>query len=172
MKKIALFSAALMLSSSLYAQQQQQSGVYAAVGLGLEAMPKDQYGVDYDNGMGLAVKGGVELDQLLKNFGLEAELSTSLIAPEVNPGGQNIDILTLGAYATYTIDLPNSAFAVRPKFGFILPNLNDDINSYDVAVSGGLAALYSLNSQLDLYAEYVNASEFMNNYMVGVEVNF
>lgn len=166
MKKTASIAAAFLLSSSLFAQQQGSNGIYVGAGLGLEAMPKH-----VDNGMGLALKGGVELDQVLKNFGLEAELSTSLIAPEVND--HNIDVLTLGAYATYTIHMPNSAFAVRPKFGFILPNLgDDDLNSRDIAVSSGLAALYSLNSQIDLYAEYVNTSEAMNNYVVGVEINF
>ncbi|MEJ2500667.1 MAG: outer membrane beta-barrel protein [Campylobacterales bacterium] len=165
MKKIASVATALLLSSSLFAQQQGSNGIYVGVGLGLEAMPKH-----VDNGMGLALKGGVELDQLLKNFGLEAELSTSLIAPEVNDN--NIDVLTLGLYTTYTIAIPNSPVSVRPKFGVILPNLSDDLNSRDVALSTGVAGLFNLNEQIDIYAEYVNTSESMNNYMVGVEINF
>jgi hypothetical protein len=165
MKKITLAATALLLSCSLFAQQQQVNGMYVGIGLGLEAMPKD-----VDNGMGLSVKGGMKLDSVLKNFGAEAELTTSLLAPK--QGGSDINVLTLGAYATYTIDIPNTAFAVRPKFGFILPNLSDQLNSYDVAVSGGLGALYTLNKQLDLYAEYVNTSEAMSNYMIGLEINF
>lgn len=167
MKKIVLSAAALLLSSALFAQQQsQQSGIYVGAGVGLEAMPKH-----YDNGMGLALKGGIELDQVLKNFGLEAELSTALITPET-PNGKDIDVFTLGLYGTYTIDLPNSAFALRPKFGFIFPNLGDDLNSRDLALSTGLAALYSVNRQMDVYVEYVNTSEMMNNYMIGLAINF
>ena len=167
MKKIAVTAAALLLSSSLFAEQaQQKSGVYVAAGLGLEAMPKH-----VDNGMGLSLKGGVALDQLLKNMGLEAELTTSLVAPEYQ-GGAKIDVFTLGVYATYTIDIPNSPVAVRPKFGVILPNLADDINSRDVALSTGVAALLKFSNQFSGYVEYVNTSEMMNNYMVGLEVSF
>jgi hypothetical protein len=54
----------------------------------------------------------------------------------------------------------------------IFPNLADDINSRDIAISGGLAGMYALNKQLDLYVEYVNTSEAMNNYMIGLTVNF
>jgi hypothetical protein len=93
-----------------------------------------------------------------------------LIAPEVNDN--NIDVLTLGLYTTYTIAIPNSPVSVRPKFGVILPNLSDDLNSRDVALSTGVAGLFNLNEQIDIYAEYVNTSESMNNYMVGVEINF
>ncbi len=164
MKKVISVAAALLLSSSLYAQQ-GSSGFYVGAGIGVEAMPKE-----FDNGVGLAIKGGLNLDSVLKNLGLEAELTTSLSSPEI--ANFSIDITTLGIYGTYTIDLPNSAFKLRPKFGVILPNLADDINTRDLAISGGLAGMYELNSQLDLFVEYVNTSEAMNNYMFGVVVNF
>jgi hypothetical protein len=165
MKKSAVILTAALLSSALFAQE-QRNGVYLGAGLGLEAMPKH-----VDNGLGLSVKGGVALDQLLSHLGAEAELTTSLVAPEYS-SDKNIDVFTLGVYATYTIDIPNSPVAVRPKFGVILPNLADEINSRDVALSTGVAGLLKLNDQLDAYVEYVNTSEMMNNYMVGVEVNF
>lgn len=167
MKKTAVILTAAVLSSTmLCAQEQPNSGVYIGAGIGLEAMPKD-----VDNGMGLSVKGGVALDQLLKNMGVEAELTTSLVAPEYD-NGKNIDVFTLGVYATYTIAIPNSPVSVRPKFGVILPNLADEINSRDVALSTGVAGLLKINKQLDAYVEYVNTSEMMNNYMIGVAVNF
>lgn len=165
MKKIISVAAALLLSSSLYAQQQGSNGFYIGGGIGIEAMPKD-----FDNGIGLAIKGGVELDNVLKNLGVEAELSTSLASPEI--GNYDIDITTLGVYGTYTIQIPASAFKIRPKFGVILPNLADDINSRDMAISGGVAGMYTLNKQLDLYVEYVNTSETMNSYTFGMTVNF
>ena len=163
MKKIGIFLSSLMLSSSLFAQG---NGVYMGVGFGIEAMPKE-----FDDGVGLALKAGVGLDQVLPHLGVEAELSTSLASPET-PGGQKIDILTIGAYATYTIAIPGSPFSVRPKFGVILPNLSDDLHSRDVAISGGIAGVLEFNRQLDLYLEYVNTSETMNNYMLGLQVNF
>ena len=167
MKKIALTAATLALASSLYAQApQEENSFYVAAGLGLEAMPKD-----YDNGLGLSVKGGAILNELMHNFGVEAELTTSLISPE-QPHGNDINVFTLGAYATYTIDIPNSAFAVRPKLGLIFPNLSDEINSYDIAVSSGVAALMKINKQMKAYIEYENESEAMNNYMIGLEMSF
>jgi hypothetical protein len=165
MKKIAVILAAMLLSSPLLAQE-QHSDYYASAGIGVEAMPED-----YDGGIGLSVKGGMKLDQVLPHFGAEAELTTSLVSPQ-NPAGNDINVFTLGAYATYTIVIPNSSVSVRPKFGLIFPNLSDDINSRDIAVSSGLAGLFKLNKQMDLYVEYVNASEYMNNYMVGLEVGF
>ncbi|UFS61693.1 porin family protein [Sulfurimonas sp. HSL-3221] len=168
MKKIGSIAAALLLTSSLYAQQQGSNGFYVGAGIGLEAMPKH-----VDDGVGLAIKGGVELDNVLKNLGVEAELSTSLVAPEISNSNNKIDVTTLGVYATYTIDIPGSAFKVRPKFGLILPNLGDELHSRgDLAISGGIAGMYELNNQLDLYVEYVNTSEAMNNYMIGLAVNF
>jgi len=165
MKKFVSVAAALLLSSSLFANQNGPAGVYVGAGLGLEAMPKY-----FDNGLGLSIKGGASLDSVLNNFGVEAELTTSLIAPDIH--GVDYSVTTLGFYGTYTIHLPNSAFALRPKFGFILPNLNDEINSRDLAVSGGLAGLYTLNRQVDIYVEYVNASEMLSNYTIGVNFNF
>jgi hypothetical protein len=165
MKKILSVAAALLLSSSLYAQQQGSNGFYLGGGIGLEAMPKD-----FDNGIGLTVKGGTTLDHVLRNLGVEAELSTSLVSPEIN--NYKIDITTLGVYGTYTIHLPASAFKIRPKFGVIFPNLADDINSRDLAISGGLAGMYEMNRHLDLYFEYVNTSEMMNSYTFGLTVDF
>jgi len=165
MKKVLFSAAALLLSSSLFAQQGNH-GVYMGVGLGLEAMPKH-----VDNGLGLAVKGGIHLDEVLPHLGAEMELTTSLVAPEYK-GGVDINVFTLGFYATYTIALPNTPIAIRPKFGFILPNLSDEINSRDFALSTGIAGVYTINRVFDAYVEYVNTSEAMNNYMVGFNINF
>lgn len=164
MKKIAMFLTAALLSSTLMAQE-QTNGLYVGAGIGLEGMPKD-----YNDGMGLAVKGGIALDQLLKDLGAEAELTTSLIAPSYK--GKDINVFTLGLYATYTIEIPNAPFSFRPKFGLILPNLADETNSRDIAISSGLAGLYSPNGQIDIYVEYVNVSESVNNYMAGILLNF
>ncbi|MBD3799947.1 MAG: outer membrane beta-barrel protein [Campylobacterales bacterium] len=167
MKKIVSIAAAVLLTSSVYAQQHGSNGFYVGAGIGLEAMPKH-----VDDGVGLAIKGGLELDNVLNNLGVEAELSTSLISPEIS-NNNKIDVTTFGVYATYMIDIPGSAFKVRPKFGLILPNLADELHSRgDVTISGGIAGMYELNNQLDLYVEYVNTSEAMNNYMIGLAVNF
>jgi len=163
MKKTILTLA--VLTSSLMAQETMQ-GLYFGAGVGFEAMPKD-----FDNGMGLSVKGGTALNQVLEYLGAEAELTTSVIPPQY-PGGKDINVFTMGAYATYTIVIPDSPISVRPKFGVILPNLGDDINSRDIALSTGIAGVMKVNKQLNAYVEYVNASEWMNNYMVGIEVGF
>lgn len=161
MKKLSLL--ALVLSSALWAQSSQ--GLHIGAGVGLEAMPKG-----FDNGAGLSLRGGTELNQLLEYLGAEAELTTSLISPKA--GGQKINVFTMALYTNYTIVFPESPVSVRPKFGVILPNLGDDIHSRDIALSTGVAALLKVNEQMSAFVEYTNASERMNNYMVGVEVGF
>jgi len=163
MKKIILSSAALLFSTSLFAAH---GDIYGGVGLGVEAMPKG-----IDNGFGLAVKAGVDLGRALPHFGMEAELSTSLVAPQYR-NDVEINVFTAGLYATYTIAIPSTTVSLRPKFGAILPNLGDEIHSRDIALSMGMAALLKINSHLDAYVEYVNASEMMNNYMLGMQVRF
>jgi len=161
MKKLSIL--ALALSSALWAQSAQ--GLHIGAGVGLEAMPKG-----FDNGAGLSLRGGAELNQLLEYLGAEAELTTSLIAPKV--GGKKLNVFTMALYTNYTIAIPGSSVSVRPKFGVILPNLGDDIHSRGIALSTGIAALLKVNEQMSTFVEYTNASEWMNNYMIGVEIAF
>lgn len=164
-RSLKMMGASLILATSMFAQQ--QSGLYVGAGLGVEAAPKD-----FDSGLGLALKGGIHLDQVLANLGAEVELNKSLSDPSFGP--VKIDVLTLAGYMTYTIKFPNSPLSVRPKFGVILPNLGDSksVNSRDFGLSTGIAGVLQINKNLNAYLDYTNMGEVINNYSVGVEFNF
>jgi len=167
---VALLSVFLLGASSMASEDGLDlSGVYGGVGIAIQAVPDgwDEYGV------GLVIKGGVALPQLLENLGAEVELTTSLSDPQV-VNGQDLSILTLAGYMTYTIEIPNTPFAVRPRAGVILPNLgdSDSVNSRSLGLSTGIAGLMILNEQLDAYVDYTNLGENINNYTVGLELKF
>ena len=170
MKKTIMLMASLLLATTLYATEKKSelSNVYIGVGLAVEAVPK---GAD-DHGIGLVLRVGAPLPQLLKNLGAEVELTTSLVDPEW--GKKDINIITLAGYVTYDIRFPDSPLFVHPRAGFILPNLgnSDSVNSRDLGISTGLACLVELNEQMNAYIDYTNLGENINNYTAGVELKF
>ena len=171
MKKIVAALSALLLASTLFAAEDKSelSGVYVGVGLAVQAVP-DKWD---ENGIGLVVKGGVALPQVLENLGAEVEMTTSLSDPE-DRNGHDVSILTLAGYMTYDIHIPDSSFFIRPRAGFILPNLGDSksVNSRNFGLSTGIAGVIALNKQLNAYVDYTNLGENINNYTVGLELKF
>ena len=170
MKKTVTLLSSLLLASALYGVEKKSefSNVYVGAGLSVEAVPK---GAD-SHGTGLVLKAGTQLPQLLKHLGAEVELTTSLIDPEW--GNKDINVITLAGYMTYDIRFPSSPVFVRPRAGFILPNLgnSDSVNSRDFGISTGLACLIELNEQMNAYVDYTNLGENINNYTAGVELKF
>ncbi|MEA3373680.1 MAG: outer membrane beta-barrel protein [Campylobacterota bacterium] len=171
MKKIVTAVLTLLLTSSLINAEESNelSGFYVGAGLAIHAVPNDWD----DNGLGLVLKGGAALPQVLNNLGMEVELTTSLSDPETH-NGHDVSILTLAGYMTYNIRFPDSHIFVRPRAGFILPNLGDtkSVNSRNFGISTGIAAVVELNKQMNVYGDYTNLGENINNYTVGVELKF
>lgn len=169
-KMVALLSAFIVSTTLLVAKDDMGlSGVYGGVGLAIQAVPD---GWD-EHGIGLVLKGGMALPRLLDDLGAEVELTTSISDPQyVN--GADVSILTLAGYMTYTIEIPGTQFAVRPRAGIILPNLgdSDSVNSRSLGLTTGIAGLITLNEQLDAYVDYTNLGENINNYTVGIELKF
>jgi len=163
--KIVIFMALLVLTVEGYAQKIKRS--YIGSGVGVLATPKGT-----DAGVGIAIKGGLYLDQILDNLGAEMELNFSVKNPEVN--ASKIAIITFGTYLTYDIKFKNSPISVRPKFGFVLPNLGDSnsVNSRNFALSSGIAAVLKIDDDLNVYIDYTNLGESVNNYSAGVEFRF
>jgi hypothetical protein len=165
-KKILAFAAAVALATGANAAQGTENvGAYAGLGLGIEVPPKD-----WDAGVGLVFKGGYHLDSVLKNLAVEAELGAAIVEPEFR--NNELDVVTLGAYLAYNIHLPNSPIVVRPRFGFVLPNLGDDTHSYDISVSSGVAGVVEVNDLMDLFVDYTLVSETISNFSAGVEFKF
>ena len=160
MKKITVLVMSIILTTVLAADIKP----YVGGGLGFMATP-DVSGAE--NGMGLTLQGGVTgFVDAMPEVGTQFELNKSLTG--LNDG----DALTFAAYVTYDIKIPGSQFAIRPKFGIILPNAADDINSRDMTFSSGIGAKMLLNEQLDLYVDYVVLGESITNYSIGAEFKF
>ncbi len=166
MKKI-LLALSLLLSVS-YAEEMASGdqGLYAGAGIGL--MSTNKHG---DAGLGMSLRGGLELDDTLDGLGIQVELNKSFSDPE-NAANRDIDVMTLATYATFDIDIPGSKLTLRPKIGAILPNMKDDIDSRDLILSSGFGATYKIESNLRLYADYTVLGETISNYSFGVEIKF
>lgn len=165
MKK-TLLALALLTSVSFAAEKSASQNIYAGAGLGV--MATDRHG---DAGLGVSLKAGTYLDEVLKGMGIQAELNKSLSDPE-NRNERDIDVMTFALYTSYDIRIPNSEFTLRPRIGVVMPNLNDDIDSRDLILSSGFGVLYDLQDNLRLYADYTVLGEAISNYSVGVEVKF
>lgn len=157
------------MAHTLYAKEaaQELGGFYVGSALVVEAVPKHE-----DNGVGLLIKAGKKLDAVMKNLGVEAEMTASLMDPEFN--GKKADILTLATYVTYDIEVPKIPLTVRPRFGVIAPNLgdNESVHSRNLGLSTGLLAAYRITPHVSLFIDYTNLGEKVNNYGLGAEFNF
>ena len=168
MKKLttALLTAGLLSSSAMAAEV----GFYAGGGLAFEAVPDYK---DLKMGLGLVLRGGMTLDSVLENFAIEGEVTKSIVDPKYDYRGGNdkINVNTLAAYAVYRIPVADK-FYVKPRFGIVVPNLGDEINSRDVTFSSGVGAGYTVMQHLDVYVDYTVLGEFVTNYGAGVEYHF
>lgn len=166
MKKVLL--ALVVLASMSYAQESTSAnqGLYAGAGLGILATDKDG-----NAGLGLSLKGGMALDQVLKGFGAQVELNKSLLDPEYG-NNHDINVFTIATYATFDIVIPNSKVTLRPRIGVILPNLQDDIDSRDIILSPGFGATYAIQDNMRIYADYTVLGEAISNYSAGLEIKF
>lgn len=167
MKKIAAIVACtgILSISSLYADT-IPNNLYVGGGFNVDGVPSA-----YTTGVGMELKVGAHLDQILPRLGVEAEYTGSLTDPK-NPNNHNINIQTLGGYVTYDIYFRNSPIFVRPRFGVVLPNLGDKINSRDARLSAGADVGINISKSVSAYIGYTNISEVIDNYTVGIEYNF
>ncbi len=162
MKKITKSLGALALVATM---GMAQPSFYAGGGLAFESLP-DAAGTD--NGMGIVLRGGATLDSVLKNFGVEAELTKSVADPKL--WGADMNVLTLASYAVYNIKIKR--FYVKPRFGIILPNLGDDTNSRDLGFSSGIGGGFALTKKMNVYVDYTILGESVSNWGAGVEYKF
>jgi len=166
MKKIIL--SLTLLTALIQAEETtlNDQGLYLGAGLGILAA--DDNG---KSGIGMSLRGGVSLDNVLKGLGAQIELNKSLSDPEYVTG-YDIDVLTMAAYATFDIEIPNSQVTLRPKIGAIFPNMKDDIDSRDLILSSGFGMTYDLENNMRLYADYTVLGQEISNYSAGLEIKF
>ncbi len=160
MKKITTLLVIALFSTVLSADIKP----YVGAGFGFMATP-DYSGAE--NGFGLTLKAGATgFIQEMPGVGALIELNKSLA------GLNDVDVLTMATYVSYDIVVPNSNVAIRPKFGIILPNAGDVINSRDLTFSSGIGIKIALAKELDIYADYAVLGEDITNYSIGAEFKF
>lgn len=163
MKKLTALVMSVAVCTSLAADIKP----YVGGGFGMMATP-DYSGTK--NAIGMTLKAGATgFVDAMPGVGALLELNKSLT--DLSDGPES-DALTFGGYVTYDILIPNSQFAIRPKFGVILPNAGDKINSRNLTFSSGIGGKMTLNEQLDIYADYTVLSETVTHYSAGVEFKF
>lgn len=159
-----------MLATFAQAANTSSNNQELYLGAGLGVMATDDNG---DDGIGLSLRAGVPLNNVLKGFGLQLELNKSLVDPERNRNwNSDIDVVTFATYATFDIVIPHSKVTLRPKIGVILPNLDDDIDSRDLILSSGFGMTYSVEHNVRLYLDYTVLGEQISNYSAGIEIKF
>jgi hypothetical protein len=164
MKKLTALAMSVAVCTSLVADIKP----YVGAGLGIMATP-DQTGAK--NALGMSLRGGATgFVAMMPSVGMMFELNKSLT--ELSDYNQFEDALTFAGYLTYDIIIPNSQFVIRPKFGVILPNASDEINSRDLSFSSGIGGKMLINEQIDVYVDYAVLGEAVTNYSLGVEFKF
>ena len=161
MKKVTSFVLVSALATSLAASQLHS---YVGGTLDFLATP-DVPGAE--DGFGIGVRGGV------KGFVPQMPQAGAMIETHKSLSGLNDgDLLSVATYATYDIHIPNTIVVVRPKFGLILPNLQDDANSRDFVFSSGIEGVLRITKELDINVGYTVIGEYINSYSIGVDFNF
>lgn len=146
---------------------EKNSGIYIGAGANVEAVPDT-----YDNsGIGMSFKIGAHVDQILPKLGIEAEYTKSMSEPK-NAALTKIKVETLAAYLTYDICFKNSPVFVRPRLGFMQPNMGDKINSRDFGISSGADVGVAISNNISAYFGYTNMGETVNDYTLGIEFYF
>jgi hypothetical protein len=164
MKKLTALAISVAVCTSLAADIKP----YVGAGVGIMATP-DETGTK--NAMGMTVRGGATgFVDMMPSVGMMLELNKSLT--DLSDYNEFEDALTFAGYLTYDIIIPNSQFVIRPKFGVILPNASDDINSRDVTLSSGIGGKMVINEQIDIYVDYAVLGEAVTNYSIGAEFKF
>ncbi|MEA1918327.1 MAG: hypothetical protein U9N52_00695 [Campylobacterota bacterium] len=159
---------ALVLSALVSTTLMAEIKPYVGAGFGLMATP-DYSGAK--NAIGMTLKAGATgFIEEMQGIGVLFELNKSLTDLSSHKNAK--DALTFGGYISYDIVVPNSSFAIRPKFGIIIPNASDEINSRDLTFSSGIGGKIGLNEQVDIYVDYVVLGEMVTHYSAGVEFKF
>jgi len=144
----------------------------------------------YDSGVSAVATAGMKLDKIMPDFGVEVELSKTLVdtSNSYYNGSEDHSILNVGAYAVYYVKVPNSSFVIKPRLGLNYQNFstsysntNDDSwyralnDAIDDTFSGtyfsyGVGVTYPLGN-LNLYADYTDEG-LSSNIGVGVGMAF
>jgi len=183
MKKTILTATLLfsVSSTSLIAADFIKGEYYGGAGFGMEKFSRY---TSYDPGLSIILNGGKPIIKLGPGvIGVEGEFTYTALPMNYNSMGSDWDlnIMTLGAYATYTFDHSDKLYT-RVKAGIVHRNYSWDYNgdsrdyNYDYTQVGaaiGVGVGYKFNETLRAYSDLilVDGSD-LTQLNFGLQMNF
>ena len=124
-----------------------------------------------DNGLSGVLGLGFPLDNVDPNLSIEGELSRSVIAPEADGGGNDVDYFTLGGFAAYRMPVTDSV-ALRGRAGLVHLDWESNGSADDeLGIGVGVGATWRLEGNFDLLGELtiMDTDPDLNHFSVGVQ---
>jgi len=177
-KLLSTVAISAILSTGAIGADFIQGGYYGGVGIGIE-----DYSVhsSIDPGVTLVINGGKPIVKLGPGtLGAEGEFTYTIVPLTYDYyyyGNKSYDlnILTLGAYATYTFDFSDKLYA-RGKLGIVNRSTTWD-NGYSddsiVNVGAGIGAGYKINNTMRIFSDLIvlDGSD-LKQFNVGLQITF
>jgi len=173
-KLLSTVAISAILSTGAIGADFVQGGYYGGVGVGVE---------DYSTyssinpGYTLVINGGKPIVKLGPGtLGAEGEFTYTVIPLTYGWNDQyDLDILTLGAYATYTFDFSDKLYA-RGKLGIVNRNTTWDSSYSDdsiVNVGAGIGVGFKINNTMRIFSDLIVLdSSDLKQFNVGLQITF
>jgi opacity protein-like surface antigen len=171
-KKLSVVAISALLSTGVMAADFIDGGIYGGVGIGFEDY--SHYSA-YDPGMTLVLNGGKPIIKLGPGvIGAEGEL-TYTVVPLSHTYWSDLNILTLGAYATYTYDFSDKLYS-RAKLGIVHRDYSYDSHYSDynsVGVAAGIGAGFKFTDKMRLFSDIILVDgSNLTQLNIGVQMSF
>jgi hypothetical protein len=126
-----------------------------------------------DDGIAGLFRFGAKLDEALPGFGLEGEITRSLVDPE-RGNGNGVTYTTFGGYAVYTAPLPDRRVSLRGRLGTTWVDADRERGDGDseMEISWGFGAEYRVSSEASVFADYTRMAPSLGHLNLGVQANF
>jgi hypothetical protein len=158
---VALISSGIAIAAPASAEQ------YVSAQVAISEIGNNYLGSSFDNGLSAVVTYGIGIPAVHKYFGVEGELSKSIVDPEYNSWGNHAeyDYYTGGAYAVFTIPV-HEKINIRARGGLVYNHWKvtgdtvcvtwwtcGESSGSDINPSIGGGATYTFNDNINLMAE-------------------
>jgi len=158
-----------VLASALLAgpAQAAEKPVYLGGGVAVQSVPGGE------DGLAGVFRGGAKLDEVLPGFGMEGEITRSLVDPEAGRG-RDFTFTSFAGYGVYTAPLPNRRVALRGRLGLALVDEDPEGGSSDsdLEVSWGLGGELRITSEVSAFVDYTRLSSSLDHLTVGALAHF
>lgn len=147
--------------------QAAENPVYIGAGAAVQTIHQG------DDGIAGLFRFGAKMDEALPGFGVEGEITRSLVDPETG-GGNGITYTTFGGYAVYSAPLPDRRVSLRGRLGLVWVDADPERGSSDsdMEISWGFGAEYRVSSEVSVFADYTRMAPSLGHLNLGVQANF